>query len=481
MAATPDATQVKKRVNSLVIRFAKLIREQGGVAYLVGGSVRDILLGKKITDYDIEVHGLEALKIKKAVRKFGGRIFEVGKVFGVLKIVKGKTEIDVTLPRRDSKISSGHKGFAVNTDPFMGMTEAARRRDFTINAIALDLLTGKIHDPFNGVADLKNKSLKAVDPKTFPEDPLRVLRGMQLAARFNLELNVKSKNVLAKALPEMKYLSQDRIWAEWRKLLLAEKPSSGLELGRQIGLYKKYYPELEVLKKTFQNTEWHPEKDVWSHTKYAADLAAHLCREEKLNEEESLVLTLAAICHDLGKATTTKMIGGRLRSFGHAEAGVKPTRKFLKTIGAPRHLYKPVEGLVLTHMRPLTMFFNKHKISTKGLRRLARDLSKYNLNLYMLNLLNTADMFAIGPHVGRAKARELKEFRAYSRKLVAKANKALVLKRKPADVIRGRDLLKAGFSPGPQFGKLISMANRLHEEKGYNKNKILKYLKEYYA
>lgn len=497
MAATPNATRVKKinpyiklsssakgadvRVNPLVFKFANLVNKQGGLAFLVGGSVRDLLLGNKVQDFDIEVHHLKASKVKAAAKKFGGKVVDAGKSFGVLKIIKGKIQIDVSLPRRDSKTGPGHKDFSVNTDAYMGIREALRRRDFTINAIALNPLTGEIFDPFNGIKDLMDKKLNVVDAKTFSEDPLRVLRGMQLASRFELQGTPSSKTVLAKTVPGIRHLSRERIWGEWKKLLLSNKPSCGLELGMRIGYYKKYHPELEILPDTLQNLDWHPERDVWSHTKFTADLGADIAKREKLDENSTLILVLAAIAHDLGKPAATKIINGVIRSLGHAKAGVEPAKKFLKRIGAPKSLWHPVVGLVLNHMRPLTIFFDKKKISRKGLNKLARDLAEYGTNIHFLNYLNQADFFGVGSNISKKKAEELKKFKVYTRRFLQKALTANVAKNKPADILRGRDLLKLGLTPGPELGKLIHEANRLHEEKGYNKNKILKLLKEHYA
>ena len=175
----------------MIDRIAQALADVGGCAWVVGGTVRDTLLRIQPHDIDVEVYNLTVEKIIETLSVFG-QIDEVGRSFGILKLKIDEKEYDVSLPRSDSKVADGHKGFIVNADPFMSPKEAARRRDFTINAIMYNPLTGEFFDPFGGMKDLHNRVLRIVDPITFKEDPLRILRAMQFISRFNLTVDPDS-------------------------------------------------------------------------------------------------------------------------------------------------------------------------------------------------------------------------------------------------------------------------------------------------
>lgn len=175
-----------------VLEICQAVKEAGGEALLVGGSVRDVFFDKLPKDFDLEIYKLEADEIKELVQKFG-KVSEVGKAFGVLKVFLGNgIDIDVSLPRTDSKVDEGHKGFDVKTDPQMSIKDAARRRDFTMNSIVADPLTGEAHDSFDGLQDIRDRTLKVTDPERFQDDPLRVMRAVQFAGRFGLTIEQKS-------------------------------------------------------------------------------------------------------------------------------------------------------------------------------------------------------------------------------------------------------------------------------------------------
>jgi len=250
-------TPALSAIPQTVIDIVREIDEQGGKAFLVGGSVRDMLLGKKPTkDLDIEVYGMLPDKIQEIV-EMHGKVMEVGKSFGVLKYYDGTLEIDFSLPRKDSKVGEGHRGFAIDTDPFMDIKEAARRRDFTINAMMYDPITEVLIDPFRGLADLEKRVLRVVDKDTFTEDPLRVMRGVQFVARFDLAVEMKSFLLMQKAVSSLEELPKERIQEEWKKLLLkAMKPSLGLKTMLDLGIIERYYPELFKLTETEQDPLW---------------------------------------------------------------------------------------------------------------------------------------------------------------------------------------------------------------------------------
>jgi len=284
------------------------IAEAGGRALLVGGSVRDSILGLPKKDLDIEVYGLEAHSLLEIL----GREFEidlVGQAFGVVKI--HHLTIDISIPRRESKAGQGHKGFAISCDPYMRPEEAASRRDFTMNAIAMDPRTNEIIDPFGGIGDLRQGLLRHTSEK-FSEDPLRVLRGMQFVARFDLEVAPETTALCQKI--DSEGLAKERIFDEWKKLILTgETPSRGLQLLRACG-WIEYYPELKALIGCTQDPKWHPEGDVWVHTLHCMDAFA---QERIGNEKEDLIVGFATLCHDFGK-TQYHQVRGWTHSFERA-------------------------------------------------------------------------------------------------------------------------------------------------------------------
>lgn len=213
----------------------------GGRALLVGGAVRDWLMGRPVKDWDIEVHGLSEPDLERLLRKIGP-VNAVGRSFGVFKLRDGEGELDVSLPRTDSKVGPGHRGIQVNGDPFLGIREAARRRDLTVNAILLDPLTGERIDPFQGQEDLASGILRAVDADTFLEDPLRALRVVQFTARLEMTPTDALLDLCRDA--RLDELPAERVEGEWRKLLLvARRPSLGLAVARKAAILARVFPE----------------------------------------------------------------------------------------------------------------------------------------------------------------------------------------------------------------------------------------------
>jgi tRNA nucleotidyltransferase (CCA-adding enzyme) len=310
MAALTHATEI-----------ARAVREAGGRALVVGGWVRDQLLGLQPgSNIDLEVFGLPGDRVRHLLETFG-RVEAVGESFRVYKV----GDIDVSLPRRDSKAGRGHRGFVVAGDPDMSIEDAARRRDFTVNAISWDPLTGEYFDPFDGRGDLRRRTLRMVDPATFPDDSLRVLRAVQFAARFELDLEAATRQLCRGiALDD---LPSERIWGELEKLLFAPRPSIGFALAMDLGVIEKLFPELHALANCPQEPEWHPEGDVWVHTLQVIDRAR--TRIEGLPRSQQITVMLGAVCHDLGKPPTTAFIDGRIRSMDHEEQGVRPAAALL--------------------------------------------------------------------------------------------------------------------------------------------------------
>ncbi|RPJ55856.1 MAG: hypothetical protein EHM24_30910, partial [Acidobacteria bacterium] len=350
------------------VAIAEAVQRAGGRALLVGGWVRDRLLGLASKDIDLEVFGLPAPALRALLERFG-RVETVGESFTVYKV----GGIDVALPRRESKIGRGHRAFAVEGDPGMPFEEAARRRDFTINAVGWDPLTGEYLDPFDGRADLARRLLRVVDPVTFPDDSLRVLRAVQLAARFELSADPQTVS-LCRSIP-LDDLPAERIWGELEKLLLLPaRPSIGFALALESSAIHRLLPEMAALVGCEQEPEWHPEGDVWIHTLLVIDEARN--RLDGLGRSDRIALMLGAVCHDFGKPATTAFLDGRIRSLGHEEAGVAPAVALLDRLNLHsidgRDVRTQVIGLTAHHLKPGAWYKVRDEVSDGAFRRLAQ-------------------------------------------------------------------------------------------------------------
>jgi len=356
-------------------RVAGAAAAAGGRGLVVGGWVRDRLLGRTSKDIDIEVFGVPQDRLPPLLAPLG-RVEPVGQSFPVYKLIPpdgGAGEIDVALPRRESKRGRGHKGFEVHGDPAMTVEEAARRRDFTINAIAWDPLTDAYEDPFDGRGDLARRLLRAVDPKTFPDDSLRALRAVQFAARFEFALDEQTA-ALCRDLP-LDDLPAERIWGEFEKLLLlAARPSIGWALALDLGVVASLFPELRALAGCPQEPEWHPEGDVWVHTLQVVDRAR--TRIADLARAQQLTVMLGAVCHDLGKPLTTAFIEGRIRSMNHEEQGVAPATALLDRLNVHSidgyDVRKQVLGITAQHLKPGSWYKVRDQVGDGAFRRLAQ-------------------------------------------------------------------------------------------------------------
>ena len=422
-------------------KLANAIHQQGGQPILVGGSVRDYLLGQTIPkDLDLEVYHLEAIELERVLSQFG-KVLRVGKSFGVLKLITQNAEYDVSLPRRESKTGKGHKGFLVNADPRMTFEEASARRDFTINSIGFDPIHQLWLDPHHGQKDLRQGILRHVGP-AFAEDPLRVLRGAQFAARLNFQLAPETLE-LCQTL-DLNELSRERLLGEFAKLLLrAERPSIGLEILRQTKALR-FFPELEALIDVPQDPTWHPEGCVWTHTLMVVDEAAKLRVGEEKND---LVLMFGALCHDFGKPETTIWKDGHWRSPAHDVLGMQPTEKFLRRLTDEASLIEKVTVLVREHLRPSMLYNDREKVTPGAIRRLALRVS-----IPELLLVAEAD------HFGRTTDDALRREFPAKKWLLDQASKLDVRDEKPKPFLKGRHLLQLGMRPGPQMGKVLEEA-----------------------
>lgn len=412
--------------------LAEDVAAAGGRALLVGGSVRDAVLNFPLRDLDVEVYGLQPDSLISLLQK-KFEINLVGKAFGVIKICH--LPMDVSIPRRESKAGLGHRGFTIASDPTMAPQEAAARRDFTMNAMAWDPLTGELIDPFGGVADLQNRLLRHTSSQ-FGEDPLRVLRGMQFAARF--DLIPAAETVALCSTMGLEGLAVERIFEEWRKLIcLGRRPSRGLEFLRACG-WIDFFPELKALIGCRQEKLWHPEGDVWTHTLHCLDAFA----AERVDDDwENLVVGFAVLCHDFGKPSTTAFIEGRIRSRGHEEAGAAPTRSFLDRLTNQSDLADSVVPLVTNHLRPDELF--RVQAGDSAVRRLARKVQRID------RLVRVARADRLGrpplPDAG---------FPAGDW-LLQRARELEVVDSAPKPLVMGRHLINLGLEPGPALGDLL--------------------------
>lgn len=419
-----------------VREIARAVRNRGGRALVVGGWVRDRLLGRTSKDLDVEVFGIPAAELGALLAAFGTPE-PVGVSFPVYKV----GTIDIGLPRRESKRGRGHRGFLVEGDPAMSIAEAASRRDFTINAISWDPLTEDYLDPYGGRDDLGRSILRAVDLRTFGDDSLRVLRAAQFAARFELTLDEETKRLCQRiALDD---LPAERIWGELEKLLLlAGRPSIGLALAREIRIIEQLFPELAALIGCQQEPEWHPEGDVWIHTLMVVDQAR--LRIDDLERPDRIAIMLGAICHDFGKPATTALLDGRIRSLNHEEAGITPTERFLDRLNIwsidGRDVRRLIIGLVAHHLKPGMLFKVRHEIGDGAFRRLA-----LKVDLELLTRIAQSDCLG---RTGTFDCSAMDWFRERARALG-------VEHQPPKPLLLGRHLLQLGMTPGPSVGELL--------------------------
>lgn len=409
---------------------------------LVGGCVRDELLGIEPKDFDLEIYGIAPEKLREILNSFG-KVDAVGESFTVYKIGR---DLDVSLPRRERKTGRGHRGFTVEGDPFMSFEEAARRRDFTVNAMMKDALTGELVDVFGGREDLELKKIRHVNDETFAEDSLRVLRAAQFAARFEFEIDKKTIELCRKI--DLTDLPKERIWGEFEKLLLkAEKPSIGLRYFYDLNIADQLFPELVALVGVPQEKQWHPEGDVDVHTLLVTDEAAKLI--DDLPYAKKVTVMLGAICHDFGKPATTKFFDGRWCSHGHDEAGVEPTISFLDSLGIYTldgcDVRNQVVQIVRYHLLP-GMFY-KSPPGDGAFRRLAR-----KVELDLLYRVAKADSLGRNPDwlppENRFKAEAQEWF-------INRVRELKVEKAPPQPILMGRNLIDLGLKPSAEFKRIL--------------------------
>ncbi|MFI5357536.1 MAG: CCA tRNA nucleotidyltransferase [Opitutales bacterium] len=416
---------------------------------LVGGGVRDWLLGLASKDFDIEVAQCTFEELQRVLSPFGATDV-VGRSFGVIKLRTATAEYDFSLPRRESKTGAGHRGFKVAPEPTLSDAEAAARRDFTVNAIAYDPFADAIIDPHHGRDDLRQRILRHTSA-AFSEDPLRVLRGFQLAARFDFSLAPETAALCRTISPAYAELPVERVWAEWDKWAVKSiRPSRGLAVLEETG-WLRHFPEVAALRTTPQDPEWHPEGDVFAHTQFCLDALVRLpAWPGPADLARSRVLTLAVLAHDFGKPATTVQAErqGRLRwlSPGHEPAGGPVATAFLQRIGAPLELADQVGPLVVHH---LAHHHGRTEFTDTSVRRLARKLAPATID--NLVLVMRAD------HDGRPPLHSPETLQRIA-ELQAKAKALALQAAAPRPLLLGRHLIALGGKPGPKFKPLLDAA-----------------------
>ncbi|MDX9900479.1 MAG: hypothetical protein RBT22_03175 [Aliarcobacter sp.] len=462
-------TITKFKIPSILEDILKDLQKIGATPILVGGCVRDYFLNIPVKDYDVEIFGIDCIQtIEKSLQKFGS-VKLVGKSFGVLTLRVNKYDFDFTLPRTETKIGLSHQDFEVITNASLSFKEAAIRRDFTINAIGYDFFKEEFIDPFDGIEDLKTKTIKHINDKTFIEDSLRVYRAVAFASRFNFKIEEKTKELCKQIVlkNELKYLPKERVYEEFKKLFLkSSKPSIGFELMRELGILK-YFSELQALINCIQEPEYHPEGDVWVHTMMALDEMARILKEENIEDEyRKLYLFYGILCHDFGKPFCTKEINGKITSHKHESLGIEPTISFLSKITNEKKFIEIVCSLVKNHLAPFQLY--KTESSLKAVKRLS-----LKVNIEDLCLVCLADC------LGRTIQDKEKCPKATSW-LLTKAKELDIHNEPIKPIIQGRDLIKLGFKPSNKFKEILEFAFDLQLDEHFEKEIIIKKIIERY-
>lgn len=417
-----------------IINAAHLISREYGRAYVVGGSVRDHHLGLPVKDYDVEVFGIQEHALPGLLSAFG-KVDLIGKSFGVYKLTSDEGTFDFSLPRLETKNGSGYTGFDVEVNHQLTMEEAAARRDFTINAVYHDVLSGEFFDPYKGLKDLQDCVIRHTSAK-FSEDPLRVLRAFQFSSRFNFRVAPETIALCRSIKDEFAHLSTDRVWVEWEKWATKSK-------NWEIGLrfldaceWLEHFPLLHKLKSIEQSPKWHPEGNVFEHTCHCLGAMSRI--ETPIADRG--VMAFAVLTHDLGKITHTQIdADGKITAYGHEAASGPLAEEFLRSIRSSNHYIERVVPLVIHHM------FQNHGISDTSVRRMALRVSPATIE--ELCALMECDKRGRPPHPDVC-PEEIKEILEIARR----CNVGSV---KPSPLILGRHLIELGVNPGKQMGAVL--------------------------
>ncbi len=418
------------------VSLAAKLKALGGRAYFVGGCVRDKVMKGAYSpdaDFDIEVHGVSPQTLEEVLKGIGTPM-EIGKSFGIFSL-RG-LNLDIAMPRTETLSGRGHRDFKIDIDPFLGEEKAAKRRDFTCNALMEDILSGEILDFFGGREDIRAGVLRHVDDNSFGEDPLRVLRLARFAARFGFTPAPETLEICRKT--DITALSRERVFEELKKALLkSDKPSVFFEVLRQCNALSFWFPEVEALIDLPQNPAFHPEGDVFVHTMIVLDKGARY----RNKTDNPTGFMLSCLCHDMGKATTTEFFNGAYHAYRHEEAGVKAAGNFLKRLSSDRRLREYVKNTVLNHMRPNKLYDSNSKF--KKTNALFDEVIDKKGIIYIA----LCDAM-IGTDTAPAEAFLFDRLAEYERAVALPG-------------VTGADLISAGLKPNEDFTRLLALGRKL--------------------
>lgn len=416
--------------------IALRVKDAGGRTYCVGGFVRDRLLGIDNKDVDLEVHGISPETLYSILEDVGDPL-TIGKSFGVYSL-RGE-DIDIAMPRRERATGRGHRDFEIDVDPYIGTKAASARRDFTINSIMQDVLSGEIIDHYGGQDDLRDGIIRHIDPESFVEDPLRVLRAAQFAARFGFEIAEDTKE-LCRGI-DLGALPKERVEDELRKALLkADRPSIFFESLREMDQLGLWFPELGRLIGVEQDPVFHPEGDVWVHTMEVIDRAA-ACRDRV---SDPYCFMLLALTHDLGKIVTTAEKDGRIHAYGHETEGLPLAEAFVRRLTGDKAVMSYVMNMIPLHMKPNVAAYSKP--SLKSTNRMFDSAAAPGDLIWFA--MADRPVFAGSEAFSGDSGFLLERLRAYEETMA-----------RPH--VTGRDLIEAGLEPGKEFGERLAYAHKL--------------------
>lgn len=455
---TPDKPliQISDSMRSII----EHLRVLGNKAVVIGGAVRDALLGIEPKDIDLEIYGIPYNALEEFLSRYG-KVDLVGKSFGIIKFrPDGEDQsYDISIPRRENKVGVGHRDFEATLDPFMSMKEAATRRDFTFNALAYDPIENKIYDYFGGVNDLKNKIIRHTS-EAFKEDALRILRCFGFQARFGFEVHPDTIQAMKEILAtgEFEALPKERVFEEWMKWLeKGIRHDQIFKFMRDTGLVE-YYPELNALKETQQDKIYHPEGDVEIHTTLCLSVMDKIIEREKITGEEKAILVMALLLHDIGKPATTEeqMKNGRMTitSHGHEALGASMAKEFLSRIGFHESLITPIANIVADHLAGVNiMAIKDNRGRVKAVKKLSRRLNPATIK--QLTYIMEAD------HNGRGS--DTYKEPTGSKEILAIASEINVQDKPYQYILMGRHLIEAGLEPSPEFGQILRRSYEAQE------------------
>jgi tRNA nucleotidyltransferase (CCA-adding enzyme) len=407
---------------------------------VVGGSVRDQFYGTASKDIDIEVYGTNVEYLLEILRTFG-KVEVFGQRFGVIKLFcEDGLDLDISVPRMDNNTGKGKTGFDIHFDPGMMPDVGARRRDLTINSMAYDPEFGLLLDFYGGVKDIQAGTVRATSSQ-FEEDPTRGYRAMQFAVRFDLASDQDTSTRITNMLSDHSDIKSEMIWEEWKKFFLKGRYfAAGFKFLEDTKL-GALYPEIMNLRGCQQQYQWHPEGDVWNHTILVLEAMRGICEREGIVGDDKLVLMLAALCHDFGKPSTTRLEEGKWRAIGHCQEGVVPTISFLKRINCHDSIAKKVISLVESHLDHAS--FSGAKPSRSALGKIKQRI--YPATISELVLLVEADQSGRYP---LPPASPISDWVLLEKEYGLDAPKFVPL-------LTGKDLIAAGLKPGKVFSQII--------------------------